>query len=162
MGLTGFLVSLLILVREPFNIFGPNVVWEVLTVVVVFEKTVGGTIGKGLNRAPGSNAARVLALLIAQISLISGMVSQPIIGFSIFFLGSFATFIKQWPSMREYEYWFRLYLFTICLIVVSTYRLVHPVKTTVDRLYSISIGGASLMLVSAIVFPSWAGEQLHQ
>ncbi|XP_057831269.1 aluminum-activated malate transporter 9 isoform X2 [Cryptomeria japonica] len=149
--------------REPYDVFGPNAVWAILTVVVVFEQTVGGTVGKGLNRALGSIAAGVLALLVAQIALIVGEVAQPIIiGFSIFFLGSLATFIKQWPSMREYEYGFRVYIFTFCLIVVSAYRLGTPVRTTVDRLYSISIGGAAPMLVSAVIFPSWASEQLHQ
>ncbi|KAH9327270.1 hypothetical protein KI387_007448, partial [Taxus chinensis] len=122
-----------------------------------------GTIGKGLNRALGSIVAGGLALLVAQLGLTAGFVAQPIIiAFSIFFFGSLSTFIKQWPSLKDYESGFRVYLFTFCLLVLSDYRLGSPMKTTVNRLYSIFIGGIIPMIVSVVVFPCWAGEQLHQ
>ena len=31
-----------------------------------------------------------------------------------------------------------------------------------DRLYSIAIGGIVAVSVNALIFPIWAGEQLHQ
>lgn len=31
-----------------------------------------------------------------------------------------------------------------------------------DRLYSIAIGGVVAVLVNVLVFPIWAGEQLHK
>ena len=61
-----------------------------------------------------------------------------------------------------YEYGFRVILFTFCLIIVSGYRVGNPIKTSMDRLYSIAIGGFVAVFVNVLVFPMWAGEQLHQ
>lgn len=40
-GLAVFLVSLLILFRAPFEVFGTNIIWSILTVALMFEYTVG-------------------------------------------------------------------------------------------------------------------------
>lgn len=37
-----------------------------------------------------------------------------------------------------------------------------PVVTAMDRLYSIAIGAIVAVLVNVLVFPIWAGEQLHK
>jgi hypothetical protein len=37
-----------------------------------------------------------------------------------------------------------------------------PIKTSMDRLYSIAIGGFVAVIVNVLVFPMWAGEQLHK
>lgn len=104
-----------------------------------------------------------MALCVAQVALSTGAVAQPIvIGFSVFLVGSVTSFMKLWPSLKEYEYSFRVILFTFSLIVVSTYRVGNPVRTTMDRLYSISIGGAVAMVVCSAIFPCWAGDQLHK
>eukprot|EP01018_Ginkgo_biloba_P021424 Gb_00649 [translate_table: standard] len=162
-GLAVVLVSLLILIREPYDVFGSNVIWAILTVAVVFEYTVGATFSKGFNRGLGSIAAGILAIIVAQVALSVGRVAQPvIIGLSIFLLGALTSFMKLWPSLSEYEYGFRVVLFTFCLIVISAYRMGNPLRTAMDRLYSISIGGAVTMLVSVAIFPIWAGEKLHQ
>lgn len=72
--------------------------------------------------------------------------------------------MKLWPSLAPYEYGFRVILFTYCLIVVSGYRmsLGNPIRTAMDRLYSIAIGGFVAVFVNVLVFPIWAGEQLHK
>lgn len=72
--------------------------------------------------------------------------------------------MKQWPSLVPYEYGFRVVLFTYCLIVVSGYRMSmgNPLRTAMDRLYSIAIGGFVAVLVNVLVCPIWAGEQLHK
>jgi len=41
-GLAVLLVSLLILFRAPFEVFGTNIIWSILTVAIMFEYTVGG------------------------------------------------------------------------------------------------------------------------
>lgn len=38
----------------------------------------------------------------------------------------------------------------------------NPFRTSMDRLYSIAIGGFVAVLVNVLVFPIWAGEQLHK
>lgn len=40
-GLACLLVSLLILFRAPYEVFGTNIIWSILTVAVMFEYTVG-------------------------------------------------------------------------------------------------------------------------
>lgn len=40
-GLAVLLVSLLILFRAPFEVFGTNIIWSILTVAIMFEYTVG-------------------------------------------------------------------------------------------------------------------------
>lgn len=40
-GLAVLLVSLLILFRAPYEIFGTNIIWSILTVAIMFEYTVG-------------------------------------------------------------------------------------------------------------------------
>lgn len=70
--------------------------------------------------------------------------------------------MKLWPSLAPYEYGFRVVLFTYCLIVVSGYRMGNPIITSIDRLYSIAIGAIVAVLVNVLIFPIWAGEQLHK
>lgn len=70
--------------------------------------------------------------------------------------------MKLWPSLVQYEYGFRVTLFTYCLIIVSGYRMGNPIKTAMDRLYSIAIGGLVAVLVNVLICPIWAGEQLHK
>ncbi|KAF9685880.1 hypothetical protein SADUNF_Sadunf03G0100600 [Salix dunnii] len=73
-----------------------------------------------------------------------------------------ASFMKLWPSLVPYEYGFRVILFTYCVIIVAGYRMGNPIRTAMDRLYSIAIGGFVAVLVNVLVFPIWAGEQLHE
>ncbi|KAK6263186.1 hypothetical protein QUC31_009002 [Theobroma cacao] len=162
-GLAVLLVSLLILVQGPYEIFGTNIIWSILTVAIMFEYTVGATFNRGFNRALGSLLAGILAIAVAQLALRTGRVAEPIIiGISIFFIGAITSFMKLWPSFVPYEYGFRVILFTYCLIIVSGYRMGNPIRTAMDRLYSIAIGGFVAVFVNVLVFPIWAGEQLHK
>lgn len=162
-GLAVLLVSLLILFQAPYQIFGTNIIWSILTVAIMFEYTVGATFNRGFNRALGSVLAGILAIIVAQIALSSGTVAEPfIIGASIFLIGTVTSFMKLWPSLAPYEYGFRVILFTYCLIIISGYRMGSPIVTAMDRLYSIAIGAIVAVLVNVLVFPIWAGEQLHK
>ncbi|XP_072995583.1 aluminum-activated malate transporter 9-like isoform X2 [Typha latifolia] len=162
-GLAMLLVSLLILVTAPFNHFGTNIIWSILTVGIMFEYTVGATLNRGFNRAVGSLIAGIFAILVIQISLSSGGAAVPyVVGLSIFLVGAITSFMKLWPSLAPYEYGFRVILFTYCLIIVSVYRIGDPMKTGMERLYSIAIGAVIAVLVNLLVFPIWAGEQLHK
>ncbi|XP_023532729.1 aluminum-activated malate transporter 9-like [Cucurbita pepo subsp. pepo] len=162
-GLAVVLVSLLILFRAPYDVFGTNIIWAIITVAIMFEYTVGATFNRGFNRALGSLLAGILAIAVAQLALRTGPIAEPIIiGITIFLVGSVTSFMKLWPSLVPYEYGFRVILFTYCLIVVSGYRMGNPLRTAMDRLYSIAIGGFVAVLVNVLVFPIWAGEQLHK
>ncbi|XP_042506465.1 aluminum-activated malate transporter 9-like [Macadamia integrifolia] len=162
-GLAVLLVSLLILFQAPYEVFGTSIIWSILTVAIMFEYTVGATFNRGLNRALGSLLAGIFSVAVIQVALCSGHVAEPIIiGFSIFLMGAVTSFMKQWPSLVPYEYGFRVILFTFCLIVISGYRIGTPVRTAMDRLYSIGIGGFVAVFVNVFVCPSWAGERLHK
>ncbi|XP_074586928.1 aluminum-activated malate transporter 9-like [Curcuma longa] len=161
-GLACLLVSLLILVRHPYRVFGTNMIWALITVAIMFEYTVGATFNRGFNRALGSLFAGIFAVVFMQIAASSGSTVAPyIIGFSIFLIGAITSFMKLWPSLIPYEYGLRVILFTYCLIIATGYRVGDPLRTAVDRLYSIAIGGAVAVLVNVLIFPIWAGEQLH-
>ncbi|XP_057463337.1 aluminum-activated malate transporter 9-like [Actinidia eriantha] len=162
-GLAVLLVSLLILCQAPYKVFGTNIIWSILTVAIMFEYTVGATFNRGFNRALGSLLAGILAIGVAQLALSTGRVAEPfIIGISIFLIGTTTSFMKLWPSLVPYEYGFRVILFTYCLIIVSGYRMGNPIKTSMDRLYSIAMGGIVAVLVNVLILPIWAGEQLHK
>ncbi|CAL9068697.1 unnamed protein product [Musa banksii] len=162
-GLACLLVSLLILLRAPYQVFGANIIWSILTVAIMFEYTVGATFNRGFNRALGSLLAGVFAVVVIQVAMSSGHVAEPyVIGLSIFLVGSITSFMKLWPSLVPYEYGFRVILFTYCLIIVSGYRMGNPIRTAMDRLYSIAIGAIVAVLVNVLIFPIWAGEQLHR
>ncbi|CAO2819149.1 unnamed protein product [Amaranthus hypochondriacus] len=164
-GLAVFLVSLLVLIPATYQFFGGNnLIWAILTTAIMFEYTVGSTFSKGFNRALGSSFAGILAMAIAQLALFTGSsIGVPIIlGVSIFIIGVITSFMKIWPSLVPHEYAFRVTLFTFCLIIASGYRIGHPIKVATDRLYSVAIGGIIAILVNVLVFPAWAGEELHK
>ncbi|ERM97497.1 hypothetical protein AMTRI_Chr02g217480 [Amborella trichopoda] len=162
-GLAVLLVSLLILFRASYEVFGTNIVWAILTVAIMFEYTVGATFNRGFNRALGSLLAGILAIAVGQVAIRTGHIAEPvIIGFTIFIIGALTSFIKQWPSLTPYEHGFRVILFTYCLIIISGYRMGHPIGTALNRLYAIAIGGAVTLVVNVSIFPIWAGEQLHK
>ncbi|KAF7021849.1 hypothetical protein CFC21_034732 [Triticum aestivum] len=161
-GLACLLVSLLILFRAPYGIFGTNIIWSILTVAIMFEYTIGATFNRGFNRALGSVLAGVFAIVIIQVAMSCGHTAEPyLIGFSIFLVGAATSFMKLWPSLIPYEYGFRVILFTYCLIIVSGYRMGNPIRTAMDRLCSIAIGALIAVLVNVTIYPIWAGEQLH-
>ncbi|KAI3822138.1 hypothetical protein L1987_09720 [Smallanthus sonchifolius] len=162
-GLALLLVSLLILIQAPYQAFGTTIIWSILTVAIMFEYTVGATFHKGFNRALGSLFAGVLAVAVTELALMGGPVAEPyIIGISIFMIGTITSFIKLWPTLVPYEYGFRVIQFTYCLIIVSGYRMGNPTKTSIDRFYSIVIGAFVTLAVNTLIFPIWAGEQLHK
>ncbi|MCD7461653.1 hypothetical protein HAX54_046736 [Datura stramonium] len=59
-GLALTLVSLFYYFQPLYNSFGVSTMWAIMTVVVVFEFSVGATLGKGLNRGMATLLAGVL------------------------------------------------------------------------------------------------------
>ncbi|KAJ0786607.1 putative aluminum-activated malate transporter [Helianthus annuus] len=95
-GLAVLLVSLLILIQAPYQVFGTSVIWSILTVAIMFEYTVGATFQKGFNRTLGSLLAGVLAIAVAELALMIGTPAEPIIiGISIFMIGKSASPFKH-------------------------------------------------------------------
>ncbi|XP_068498549.1 aluminum-activated malate transporter 8-like [Phaseolus vulgaris] len=66
------LISILKYFRPSFYAFGDNIMWAVLTVVLVLEFSVGATLGKGFNRVLATGSAGALAVALRKIASYSG------------------------------------------------------------------------------------------
>lgn len=163
MGLALSLAFLLVLLKAPYTIIGSHAIWAIMTVVVVFEFTMGATLNKGYNRGAGTLAAGLLAIVLGQGARLSGHIAYPlIVGVGIFVAGGVVTFIRLWPSLKQYEFGFRTFLLTFCLIMAAEYRQDDPVNTAVNRFLIILMGAGIGLSVNLFVFPLWAGELLHE
>lgn len=159
-GLALAFVSVLIFFKEPIAYIRQYSIWAILTVIVVFEFSIGATLSKGLNRALGTFSAGVLALGFAQVSLWAGEWHEVVVVISIFIAGSISTYIKLYPAMKPYEYGFRVFMLTFSIVLVSGNK--HFLRTSVSRLVLVIVGAFVCMIVNVCIYPIWSGEELHK
>ncbi|KAJ4970645.1 hypothetical protein NE237_003744 [Protea cynaroides] len=162
-GIALTLVSLIYYSRPLYDGFGAAGMWAVLTVVVVFEFTVGATLGKGLNRGFATLLAGALGVGAHHFASLCGEKGEPIIlGLSTFLIAATSTFSRFFPRIkRRYDYGVVIFILTFSLVSVSGYRVDKIIKMAHQRLLTIIIGGVTCVTVSIFICPVWAGEDLH-
>ncbi|KAI5323088.1 hypothetical protein L3X38_032160 [Prunus dulcis] len=157
------LVSLFYYYQPLYDNFGVSAMWAVMTVVVVFEFSVGATLGKGLNRALATLLAGALGIGAHHLASLSGQIGEPIvIGFFVFLQAATSTFIRFFPQIKaRYDYGLLIFILTFSLISVSGFRDDEILELAHKRLATIFIGGSACVIISIVVCPVWAGEDLH-
>ncbi|KAF0932506.1 hypothetical protein E2562_010402 [Oryza meyeriana var. granulata] len=154
------LITLLVFLREPTDIANHSV-WAILTVVVVFEFSIGATLSKGLNRGLGTLTAGGLALAVSELSSHMGKFATVFLIICTFVVAFGATLTKLHPKMKPYEYGLRVFLLTFCYVTVSGYNTGKFTATAISRFILIAIGAAVSMALNIGIHPIWAGEDLH-
>ncbi|VVA97261.1 unnamed protein product [Arabis nemorensis] len=158
------LVSMLYYVRPLYNSFGVTGMWAILTVVVVFEFSVGGTLSKSLNRGFATLIAGSLGVGAVHLARFFGHKGEPIVlGILVFLLGAAATFSRFFPKIKQrYDYGALIFILTFSMVAISGYRTYEILGMAYQRLSTILIGGTICILVSIFICPVWAGEDLHK
>lgn len=165
-GLAIALVSLFYYFEPLFDYegFGVSSMWAVLTVVVVFEFSVGATLGKGVNRGVATFLAGSLGVALHKLATFSGSNKlQPLIlGLSVFSIAAIATFMRFVPKLKaRYDYGILIFIVTFSMISVSGYRDHVVLDKAITRVTTILIGGAAAVVFNVVICPVWAGEDLH-
>ncbi|KAK7278320.1 hypothetical protein RJT34_23347 [Clitoria ternatea] len=156
-------VSLFYYLKPLYDGVGGNAMWAIMTVVVVFEYTAGATICKTVNRICGTSLAGFLAIGVHWVASRAGDQLEPVIvGVSLFLLASAATFSRFIPTIKaRFDYGALIFILTFSLVSVSGYRVDELLVMAQYRMSTILIGSSLCIIVSMILCPVWAGQELY-
>ncbi|KAL9228619.1 hypothetical protein vseg_004175 [Gypsophila vaccaria] len=157
------LVSLFYYFDPLYQGFGVNAMWAVLTVVVVFEFSAGATLGKGVNRVLATIIGGMFAVGAHKISMFLGDKFEALLlGSSVFITATIGTFMRFYPKIKaRFDYGMVIFILTFSLICVSGYREDEVLDMAHRRISTILIGSSTAVLVCILIWPVWAGTDLH-
>ncbi|KAL3718407.1 hypothetical protein ACJRO7_003533 [Eucalyptus globulus] len=163
-GLALSLVSLFYYLQPLYEGFGVNAMWAVMTVVLIFEFHVGATFSRGLNRLLATVLGGAIGLGAHHLASLSGKTGQPImLSFFVFLQAAGITFMRFFPRIKaKYDYGMIILILTFALVSVSGFREDKIFEFAHKRLSTVVIGSSACLIVSIIVCPVWAGEDLHR
>lgn len=73
-----------------------------------------------------------------------------------------STFIRFFPRVKaRYDYGVLIFILTFCLVSISGLRTDEIVDFAQKRFSTIVIGATTCVVISILVYPVWAGEDLH-
>ncbi|KAG5238110.1 aluminum-activated malate transporter [Salix suchowensis] len=113
--------------------------WAVMTVVLVFEFSVGATLSRGVNRAVATFLSATLAFGAHHLAVLSGEESEPVfIGLFVFLIAGMVTFARFFPRMKKrYDYGLLIFILTRISTIVA-------------------------VIVCVGICPVWAGDDLSK
>ncbi|KAH0674937.1 hypothetical protein KY285_022738 [Solanum tuberosum] len=123
---------------------------------------MGATFIKGFNRGLGTFCAGMLAFIFAQLALWAGEREKAVIVVSIFIVAFIGTYLKLYPTMAPYEYGYRVFILTYCILIVAGNRTREYNVAIFTRLALIAVGAGICLMINISVCPIWAGEDLHR
>lgn len=126
----------------------------------------GATLSKGLNRALATLAASALAVgahEVASLVVPSEMAESILLVVFVFLVASAATFSRFIPEIKaRFDYGVSIFILTFSLVAVSSYRVEELMPLALQRISTILVGVAICLGTTILVFPIWAGEDLHK
>jgi uncharacterized membrane protein YccC len=61
-----------------------------------------------------------------------------------------------------FDYGVVMFLLTFCLVVIHGYRSPSKSNVVLERIVTVVLGVVICLVVSMLVFPIWAGDDLHR
>ncbi|XP_023003150.1 aluminum-activated malate transporter 2-like [Cucurbita maxima] len=164
LGLAITTVSLFFYFEPLYDGLGASSIWAIITVVVVFEFSVGATLGKGMNRAIATLIAGAIGFGAHYITSFTGNIWHPILlGILIYTISATASYCRFFPKLKaKYDYGLLIFILTFNMVALSGFRDDEILKLAWHRLANILVGAFIAVAICIFVRPVWAGADLHQ
>ncbi|CAN7000221.1 hypothetical protein Bca4012_050845 [Brassica carinata] len=162
-GLALSLVSIFYYMRPLYDGVGGNAMWAIMTVVVVFESTVGATFSKCVNRVVATILAGTLGIAVHWVATQSGKAEIFVTACSVFLFAFTATYSRFVPSFKSrFDYGAMIFILTFSLVSVGGYRVDKLFDMAQQRASTIAIGTSICIVITVFLCPIWAGSQLNR
>ncbi|KAJ1384566.1 Aluminum-activated malate transporter [Sesbania bispinosa] len=157
------LISILQYFRPSFYGFGDNIIWAVLTVVLVLEFSVGATLGKGLNRMLATALAGALGIAAHRLATLSGEKGKAVLtSIFVFVIAETVTFMRFSPRLKaRYDYGMLIFILTFCMVSLADNTDKELLEIAHERLLTIIIGSCLSIVICICICPVWVGKDLH-